>query len=444
MDLWQILCDGIQEAWLDNTRGLAEWLLEQPRQQVLAAGSAGAPRRGSTVCAWTMRLLSAVELALGDGSPDHGDRLAVSAAKFDEVSAQIAAFDPNDGWQGAAAQAYLAQSRAQSRRVKLMGDLDQQTGKLVSAQAEAVERVRDVVVGERIGLVATYFFCVWSETTGGLEGQALSLQVALGACLVALIVLAAFMDDLCDTTSQNESELQSGIQRLTDMVATLPTPSDTVPGSTTAIPTRSHSRRELDVASLADFSVPVAEPADISLASADLPGCVEFRVPALPGPGFPDFGVPQLPIPGLAGMPTFPDVLPDLPDLPCGPDGLPTAPTGNTLAASAHLWGGLPAPATMTRPKATVRQLSGISGTTGRLGKLANTARQQAQRIAALPQQSVHPQAPLIDQVTETPDAADTASGPTAAPRAPVTTGTDHPTSPGAACYAARPPLVFR
>ncbi|MDC8985569.1 hypothetical protein [Mycobacterium marinum] len=167
-------------------------------------------------------------------------------------------------------------------------------------------------------------------------------------------------------------------------------------------------------------------------------------MPALPGPGFPDFGVPQLPIPGLAGMPTFPDVLRGLPDLFCQPDGLPTAPTPNTLAASAHLWGGLSAPSTMAGLKATVRQLTGVSGTTGGLGKLANTARQQAQRIAALTQQSVHPQTPVVDQVTETPADADTASGPTAAVRAPIAARIDHPTSPGAARHAARPPLVFR
>ncbi|EUA86338.1 hypothetical protein I551_7203 [Mycobacterium ulcerans str. Harvey] len=93
-----------------------------------------------------MRLMTALELSVGDGTPDNGDRLAASGAKFDELSAQIAALGPDDGWQGLAAQAYLAQNLAQSQRVKLMRDLDHETSQLVSAQAKAVERVRDVLI----------------------------------------------------------------------------------------------------------------------------------------------------------------------------------------------------------------------------------------------------------------------------------------------------------
>lgn len=379
MDIWQILCDLAQETWLEHSRELAEWLLE--REKSVASSAEG--RRGSSVCGWTMRLMSALELSLGDGTPDNGDRLAASGAKFDELSAQIAALGPDDGWQGLAAQAYLAQNLAQSQRVKLMGDLDHETSQLVSAQAKAIERVRDVLIVERIALIGTFALCLWYELMDGPEGQALSMEVAIAACAVALIVLSGFLVDLCNTTSQDHSELHSATQKLTDMLATLPTLSDPGPGLAGAPLPPSQSDPEFNVAGLFDRTGQLPEAAEISVALADLPGSVEFSVRTLPGPGFPDFGAPDLPVPGLAGLPTLPE-----------PAALATPPAMAQLAAP-------------------LRRLTGLSGKTGALAKLTNTASQQAQLIAAL-----------------THDKPGTAEGPTDAPRAPVGARAGHPGGP--------------
>ncbi|MEK0522114.1 hypothetical protein OSI01_11785 [Mycobacterium ulcerans] len=180
------------------------------------------------------------------------------------------------------------------------------------------------------------------------------MEVAIAACAVALIVLSGFLVDLCNTTSQDHSELHSATQKLTDMLATLPTLSDPGPGLAGAPLPPSQSDPEFNVAGLFDRTGQLPEAAEISVALADLPGSVEFSVPTLPGPGFPDFGAPDLPVPGLAGLPTLPE-----------PAALATPPAMAQLAAP-------------------LRRLTGLSGTTGALAKLTNTASQQAQLIAAL------------------------------------------------------------
>ncbi|BCI86285.1 hypothetical protein NIIDMKKI_14910 [Mycobacterium kansasii] len=149
---------------------------------------------------------------------------------FDDAGTQIAALAPDGGWQGSAAHAYVTQNLAQSQHAKLIGDLEHLAGDLVSAQADAVQRVRYVVYTEMAAVAAALAFCIYAETTMGPAGQILSSQVAPAVCGVALAVLVGFLIDLWITTSQNASTAQAATHRLTDMLATLPTPSDPIPG----------------------------------------------------------------------------------------------------------------------------------------------------------------------------------------------------------------------
>ncbi|BCI86288.1 hypothetical protein NIIDMKKI_14940 [Mycobacterium kansasii] len=89
-----------------------------------------------------------------------------SRAIFDDVSAQIAALVPDGGWQGSAAQAYLAQNLAQSQRAKLMGDLDHLSGDLVSAQAETIQNARTVVFLIMVFVGFLLVICVTAELNG--------------------------------------------------------------------------------------------------------------------------------------------------------------------------------------------------------------------------------------------------------------------------------------
>ncbi|EUA02091.1 hypothetical protein I547_3663 [Mycobacterium kansasii 824] len=319
-----------------------------PRRRVL--------RRGSVVCAATECVLGGVLACLGDGSPDTGDRLVSDGSMFDEVSAHIASLVPGDGWQGLAAQAYSAQNLAQSQRAKVIGDLDQETGDLVSAQAEAVQEVRYVVVAEIATAAATLAFCIYAETTMGPTGQILSLHVAVPVCTVAIAVLAGFLIDLAITTSRNASKAQEMAQRLAEMVTSLPTLPDATRQSPDVSFPSACCPSDFDaadhtlapsIAGRPKRNGPPPETPDVSLVFADLPGSPEFSVPAVATPGFPDFGVPHVPIPILARLRSSLDIWSALATFPSlGLADLPTVATQPPMAQLA----------------APLAQLAGLSG----------------------------------------------------------------------------------
>lgn len=366
-----------------------------PRRRVL--------RRGSVVCAATECVLGGVLACLGDGSPDTGDRLVSDGSMFDEVSAHIASLVPGDGWQGLAAQAYSAQNLAQSQRAKVIGDLDQETGDLVSAQAEAVQEVRYVVVAEIATAAATLAFCIYAETTMGPTGQILSLHVAVPVCTVAIAVLAGFLIDLAITTSRNASKAQEMAQRLAEMVTSLPTLPDATRQSPDVSFPSACCPSDFDaadhtlapsIAGRPKRNGPPPETPDVSLVFADLPGSPEFSVPAVATPGFPDFGVPHVPIPIVARLRSSLDIWSALATFPSlGLADLPTVATQPPMA----------------QPAAPLAQLAGLSGAASGLSQLTNMATQRAHMISSLAQQGTQQPATLAAHVTrdhDTPSAA--------------------------------------
>lgn len=380
------------ETWQE---ALQEYLAEEARERRW--------RRGSVVCAGTEVILGIVLASLGQGSPDSGDRLVRSGSMFDDAGTQIAALAPDGGWQGSAAHAYVTQNLAQSQHAKLIGDLEHLAGDLVSAQADAVQRVRYVVYTEMAAVAAALAFCIYAETTMGPAGQILSSQVAPAVCGVALAVLVGFLIDLWITTSQNASTAQAATHRLTDMLATLPTPSDPIPGKSHLPCPPADSRSEFEhtlppaIAGLLENTGPTPNTPDVSLVFADLPGSPEFSMPTLPTPGFPDFGAPDLPIPQLAALPDVSSALACL---------------------------GLADLSTVAQLAVRLSQLTELSGAASGLSQLSNVAGQQAQMISSLAHQSAQQQATLADHVRKDDDNDGAAGGTTTAEPAPVDAAT--------------------
>ncbi|ARG54780.1 EspA/EspE family type VII secretion system effector [Mycobacterium kansasii] len=375
--------------------------------------------RGSVICAETEVLLGVVLALLGQGRPDPGDRLVASRSMFNEVSAQIEALVPGGGWQGSAAQAYVAHNLAQSQRAKLMRDLDHLAADLVSAQGDLVEKIRYFVIAllGGVGLLGAY--CFYLEQFEGAPGRLLSLQIASLMFLFVITSLLSVLGFFAIATYRNASNLQAATQRLTHMVTTLPSLSDTNPRLPDAPFPPADPRSEFDaaehslvspVAGLPDDKAPTAETPDVSLAFADLPGSPEFSMPTLPSPGFPDFGAPHLPIPTLAGLAILPtaDELAALPDLSGALAGEP----------------GLANLSTMAQLAAPLSQLSGLSGAAGGLSQLTNIAGQQAQMISSLAQQGAQQHAALADQVRKDDHNDGAAAGTTTTEPAPVDAAT--------------------
>ncbi|ARG59730.1 EspA/EspE family type VII secretion system effector [Mycobacterium kansasii] len=372
---------------------------------------------GSGLCVGTELLLGTVLLGLGVKTPDTGDRFVASRAIFDDVSAQIAALVPDGGWQGSAAQAYLAQNLAQSQRAKLMGDLDHLSGDLVSAQAETIQNARTVVFLIMVFVGFLLVICVTAELNGGPAGQILSYQLALKGCTLALSAVDACLVWLMITTSRNTRNLQILAQELTDTMTRLPTLSDPVPGSPDVSFHPGHSPSDVETADHTvpatipgppDDNAPTAETPDVASAFAHLPGSPEFSMPDLPTPGFPDLGTPYLRVPQLAGMPSLGDLF-------CSPDGMHGLDLANPTTTSQP---------TMAPLTARLSQLTGLSGAASGLSRLANTAGQQAQMISSLAGQGAQQHATLAGHATRDDDTVVAAADTTTAGRAPVDTAT--------------------
>ncbi|ARG57986.1 EspA/EspE family type VII secretion system effector [Mycobacterium kansasii] len=362
-------------------------------------------KRGSIVCALTEVFLGSVLGLLGQGRPDQGDRFVDSGSMFDEISAQIAALVPDGSWQGSAAQAYVAQNLAQSQRAKLTADLDRLTSGLVLSESYANLTAREKVIEMMAAVGVVGVACLTAEVMLEPDAAIAMFWVAVWFCTAMIGAAIYILIDLKNKEHANASNLQAVTRRLTDLVATLPTLSDAIPGLPDVPCPPAHFPPEFDAAghSLAltlaglpdDTSPPLPKTPDVSSALADLPGSPEFSTPALPSPGFPDFGAPDLPIPHVTGTPGLPDVF---------PGGLPTVSMANDFAVLRDFSGtpgGLPM---MARLPAPLSQLSGLSQAASGLSQLTNVAGRHAQLISSLAQHGSQQQAPLADHVKEGDD----------------------------------------
>lgn len=214
---------------LQNFQDIQEGGGNPPPAQEGAPDNSPWARRGSVVCGVTEGILGLLLALLGEAGPSRGESLDRSGSMFDGVSTQIATLDPDGGWRGNAARAYGAKNLAQSQHTTLVADLDRLTGELVSSQADAVKRARDLLSAEIWIVLVLLVVCIGLELHGP-EGQILSFHIAIPICTMAVFTAATALGVLAATKSQDASAVQAATQRLTAMAAALTTGADTVPG----------------------------------------------------------------------------------------------------------------------------------------------------------------------------------------------------------------------
>ncbi|WP_265339366.1 EspA/EspE family type VII secretion system effector, partial [Mycobacterium marinum] len=240
---------------------------------------------------------------------------------FDDLGVRVAGLVSDGDWHGAAAHAYGARAAAQSRHATLMADLDRLIAELVSSQADALEQARKDLLRQ---IIITAFFLVFAI---GLESggcDELSMWAGITIWIFNALTVPPILIKLAITTSGNADDMQAVAQRVTDLVAALPTGARAALGRPMlASPGAGLAPAEgVSPFAVADHTVPSAHLVDLGSALAGLPGAPQFHLATEAGAGLADFGAPGLPIPPLTGMPT-PAALSDLPDLP-DVSGLPT------------------------------------------------------------------------------------------------------------------------
>lgn len=275
---------------------------------------------GSVMCACTEAVLFAwLIYALAHPTPpEEGDSVVRSGVMFDQLSGQIAALVPEEGWQGIAAQAYAGQTLAQSQHARVMGDLDRLSAGLVASQAEIVKTVRTGVIALMVIVAGTGAVCLYIEGALGPAGWRLSQHIAGVVCVGALTSWFGLLVYGGIASDRNRRSLQVLTQRLTDMMTNLPNWSGPVPALADAAVPPSASTSASDgaaqnlpwrAAGLAEDLGPLPQTTDAAMILAglpDLPGPPEFSQPPHRAPVSPISVRPTCPSPPWPACPRRP------------------------------------------------------------------------------------------------------------------------------------------
>ena len=260
---------------------------------------------GSTMCKTTSNFIYAQLLLLGEGIPDPGDIFKVGSALFTGVVDKIGLAIPGTEWIGKAADAYLNQNTAQELRAKVMGEIDDLTGNLISNQAEHVSNVRSVLRAMRSMIDGVYKACKWLEDNLWFVGDALSVAMAIPACALAMAVSGGALLVLTIMTAMNAFSMIGLGGRLLDILKNLPNLIGMIPGIIEDI-----------IDGIVDGIWPPKFPDFPFPGLPNIPGLPEFTWP--PVPGIPDFnlpipGLPEFQWPSIPGLPDFGGLIPGLP-----------------------------------------------------------------------------------------------------------------------------------
>lgn len=372
---------------------------------------------GSAMCKTTSNFIYAQLFLLGEGIPDPGDIFNAGSSLFKGVADKIGLAIPGTDWIGQAADAYIKQNDAQKLRAKLMGEIDDLTGNLISNQAEHVSDTRDVLRAMKKMIDGVYKACKWLEDNLWFVGDALSVALAIPSCGLAMAVTGGALLYLTIMTAMNAASMVGLGGRLMDILTNLPSLAGLIPDiigdiigglwppKLPEIPFPGFP----NIPGLPEFTWPPAPGMpDFNL---PIPGLPEFQWPSIPG--LPDFGgiIPGLPglpglpgMPGLPGLPSIPNLFPGMPslgDLLPGMGHLGELPTWTELAALPDFLGGfaglpslsfgnllnfaqLPGVAAVSSTMNQLTQLMAAGGGPGQMGSMAG---QQAQMISAQAQQ---------------------------------------------------------
>lgn len=374
---------------------------------------------GSGMCKTTSNFIYAQLFLLGEGIPDPGDVFNAGASLFKGVADKIGLAIPGTNWIGQAADAYLNQNTAQQLRAKLMGEIDDLTGNLISNQAEHVESTRKALRAMRTMVDGVYKACKWLEDHLWLLGDAASFAIAVPSCGLAMAVTGGALLYLTIMTAMNAASMLGLGGRLLDILTNLPNLLGMIPGIIDGIIDTIWPPKLPDIPFPGIPNIPGLPefkwPPEVGIPDFNLPipGLPDFQWPTIPGfpdlggliPGFPDFGGGLIPgFPGLPGLPGIPNLFPGLPslsDLLPGVGNLGKLPSWTELAALPDFLGGfaglpslsfgnllnfaqLPGVANIT---STMTQLQSLMTAGGGPSGLGNMAGQQAQMISSQVQQ---------------------------------------------------------
>ncbi|ETW25927.1 EspA/EspE family type VII secretion system effector [Mycobacterium gastri] len=160
------------------------------------------------------------EALLGIGLPVSGEVFNTSSSWFTRSAQDQASAAPGDRWMGAAAEAYSAKNQLQKTREEILADLDYITGTLVTDQADAVKKTRDVLAFARrvleiarpVAIVISYIPLVGQWLSDGFQLPITSLMMSMVAGALAYLAYK---------TAEDTAKLIAALWKLVELLEAL-------------------------------------------------------------------------------------------------------------------------------------------------------------------------------------------------------------------------------
>ncbi|KZS83899.1 EspA/EspE family type VII secretion system effector [Mycobacterium persicum] len=160
------------------------------------------------------------EALLGIGLPVSGDAFNTSSSWFTRTAQDQASAAPGDRWMGTAADAYSAKNELQKLREEILADLDYMTGTLVTDQADAVRKTRDVLAfAKRVLEIARPVAVVISYIP--LVGQWLSDGFQLPITSLMMSMVTGALAYLAYKTAEDTAKLIAALWKLVELLEAL-------------------------------------------------------------------------------------------------------------------------------------------------------------------------------------------------------------------------------
>lgn len=164
--------------------------------------------------------IEGLELLLGAGLPNDGSVFGFTSSLFGQTRNELQSAAPGTHWQGPAADSYANQNQRQQGFLGKLAELDSEIGELISAQAHAVTKTRDVLsdvlaalrVARRIAIDMSYVPIV---------GWAWSIAFQAETCAVAMAVVGGALLYLTVKTVEDTIRLLELLAQLAELLASI-------------------------------------------------------------------------------------------------------------------------------------------------------------------------------------------------------------------------------
>ncbi|BBX96277.1 hypothetical protein AWC15_21055 [Mycobacterium lacus] len=160
------------------------------------------------------------EALLGLGIPISGDLFHNSSSRFTQIAEEQGSAAPGDNWMGTAAEKYSNRNELQHLREEIMADLDYITGTLVTEQADAVKKTRDVLsfgknILEKVRPVAVVLSYI------PLVGREISAVFQLAITTPVMAMVMGALAYLALKTAEDAAKLLAALWKLVELLEAL-------------------------------------------------------------------------------------------------------------------------------------------------------------------------------------------------------------------------------